>query len=298
MRRTRPVYGLLVATSLWMAACGERPQEAAERQPAERILTLAPSVAEIAFSLGLGERVVGVGDYCRWPPEIADKPRVGGLFNPNLEAMVSLRPQLAILLPSEGDLGSQLSRLGVEILTVRSETIADLEESITAIAQRCGVEARGRQLVGELEAALAPRAVGEGMSVLISVGRGAGSLSELRVAGPDTFLSELILRLGARNAFGDLAISYPMVSLEEVLARSPDVIFELSALEASPGAQQELRHDWLAFPQIEASRAGRIYVFSGDFTVVPGPRLPRLYGDMARALGDTDRDLSLPGMPP
>lgn len=285
MRPATPAFAVsLVAMAVMVTACQDSSSLAGSDIAIERMVTLAPSVTEVAFAVGLGTKVVGVGDYCQWPPEARAKPRLGGLFNPNLEGIVALKPQLAVLLPSENDLGRQLGRLGVEILTVRSETILDLEETITAISQRCGVEARGQRLIERLRAELAPRPIANGQTVLISVGRAPGAPSEVRVAGPGTFLDQLVTRLGATNAFGDLQTTYPLVNLEVVLTRSPDFIFELSAVELGAEAKEVLRQDWLAFPQLESANDGRIHVFDGDFTVVPGPRLPLLYNAMASAI--------------
>ncbi|MCH9650684.1 MAG: helical backbone metal receptor [Deltaproteobacteria bacterium] len=275
---------VVVATAIMATACQNRSLPTGSDSAVDRLITLAPSVTEIAFAVGLGDRVVGVGDYCQWPPEARTKPRLGGLFNPNLEGIVDLQPQLAVLLPSENELGRQLGRLGVEVLTVRSETLLDLEETIIALSRRCGVEARGQQLVERLRKNLAPRPIAEGHTVLISVGRAPGSPSEVRVAGPGTYLDQLVTRLGATNVFADLETTYPLVNLEVILARSPDFIFELSAVELTTEAKQAFRQDWLAFPQIKAAEQGQVHIFDGDFTVVPGPRLPALYDAMASAL--------------
>jgi iron complex transport system substrate-binding protein len=102
--------GALIAAASLVVSCAAPdggPRAGPAGLPPQRLLTLAPSAAEIAHALGLGERVVGVGDYVRWPPEWADKPRLGDLFNPQLERVAALRPDLAILLPSEEALASR-----------------------------------------------------------------------------------------------------------------------------------------------------------------------------------------------
>src|SRR5262249_5328322 len=115
----------------------------------QRIVALTPSVEETLFALGLGRRIVGVGDYCRWPPEPRSLPQLGGLFNPNLEPIVSLKPDLAVLIPSERDLGLKLGRVGVSSLIVKNESVADVEQSFLEIARRCGVPAEGERLAAQ-----------------------------------------------------------------------------------------------------------------------------------------------------
>jgi iron complex transport system substrate-binding protein len=240
---------------------------------------------EILFSLGLGDRVVGVGNYVFWPPEAADKPRIGGLFDPNLERIVSLNPDLAVLLPSERDLSLRLEPLGVDVLVVPDETLAEVQSSYLIIARRCGVPEAGRRMADEWKAALAPRPLpGPALRVMISVGRSAGRLGEVTVAARRTFYDELLTRLGAVNVFADAPTRYPQIGLEEIVARKPDVILELRPDPLTPEKSAAIVRDWDALPQIPAVRSGRIIVISGDYTMLPGPRLPRLYRKMRKAL--------------
>lgn len=250
----------------------------------QRIVALAPSLVEILFALDLGDRVVGVGSYSTWPPEAARKPRLGGLFDANLERVVSLRPDLAVLLPSENDLADKLRPLGIATIIVPSETLADIERSYVAVARRCGVAQAGEHLAAEWRAGLAPRPLSEKTRVLVSVGRPEGRLTDVLVAGPDTFYQELLDRLGAINIFADAPVRYPKVSLEEVLVRAPDVILELRAERLSQEAMRQLAADWNQLGGIPAVRNRRISVLAGDHTVIPGPRLPQLYAEMRAAL--------------
>ena len=251
-----------------------------------RIVVLAPSLTETLFALGLGPRVVGVGDFSHFPPEVRSRPRLGGLFDPNLEQIVALHPDLAVLLPSERDLGDKLSRLGIASLVVRNESLADVEHGFTAIADRCGVPETGRRLAAELHRGLAPRPPRKGapLRVVLSVGRQAGRLTDLLVAGPGTFYDELLTRLGARNAFADAPVRYPQVALEEVLTRAPDVILEIREDLPSPAVVRQLTTEWWGLPQLQAASRAQVFVLAGDYVVVPGPRLPRLYREMGQIL--------------
>lgn len=254
-----------------------------------RIVVLAPSLTETLFALGLGPRVVGVGDFSHFPPEVRSRPRLGGLFDPNLERIVALHPDLAVLLPSERDLGDKLSRLGIASLVVRNESLADVEHGFTAIADRCGVPETGRRLAAELHRELAPRPPrpprkGAPLRVVLSVGRQAGRLTDLLVAGPGTFYDELLTRLGARNAFADAPVRYPQVALEEVLTRAPDVILEIREDLPSPAVVRQLTTEWWGLPQLQAASRAQVFVLAGDYVVVPGPRLPRLYREMGQIL--------------
>ncbi len=271
---------LILASSV--AACRD-PASAPAASP-RRIVAVAPSLTEILFALGLGDRVVGVGDYSRWPPEAAAKPRIGGLYNPRLETIVALEPDLAVMLPSETELASKLADLGIEILTVESETVDDVGRAIRRIAERCGAAAVGEELAAKLERELAPDPLPGAPTVMLSVARERGRLAGVLVAGPGTFLDELATRLGAVNVFADAPIPYPQVGVEEILERRPRAIVELAPEPLTEEEARELARDWEELEGLPAVAAGCVRVVAGEHTVLPGPRLPRLYRELEAAL--------------
>ncbi len=275
---------LLLAAALLLSAallgCGE---PSPQRGEAKRIVALAPSNVELLFELGLGARMVGVGDYCAFPAEVSTLPKLGGLVDPNLEGLVALSPDLVVLLPSEDRLGSHLQQLGIETLTVPSDSLADVEAAALSIAERCGVPAAGRELVAKLRRDLAPVDKPRQLRVLVSLERQPGQTAELLSAGPGSFVDELLTRAGVVNLLADAGTPFPKVGLEVVLARDPDFILEL-AIEKDPVRDRLLLADWHAHPGLAAVRAGRLAVISGSHTVVPGPRLIELSADLRRVL--------------
>jgi iron complex transport system substrate-binding protein len=280
--------GALLAILFLALATGCRNGEERAAAPApsscRRVITLSPNLTETVFALGLGDRVVGVDDYSRWPPEVEKLPRLGGLFNPNLEKIVSLQPDLAVLVPSERDVGEKLKRFGVDSLIVSNETLADIEKSFHTVADRCGVPDAGDRLAAQWHRELEPAPLPAPLKVLLSTGRPAGRLADLVVAGPNTFLDELLQRLGAVNAFADAPIRYPEVGMEEIVARAPDVVIELRADPLTPELAGHLVEDWKALPDLPAVKNRRVKVISGDHVLIPGPRLPQFYRELRKAL--------------
>jgi iron complex transport system substrate-binding protein len=273
---------------LWRGCGAAKHQAASETSAPERIIALAPSAAETVHALGLGERVVGVGEYVQWPPELAAKPRLGGLFNPDFESIVALRPDLAILLEGEESLRERLEAVGVEVLTVPSDSLGDVERAVELVAARCGVRERGDEVLKQWRLELLPQPLSlepeEGvLSVALVVGRDPQRLGDMVVAGPDTFFDELLGRLGALNAFGDVTARYPQIGVEEILRRQPDVVLEVQPFYVHELREAQLRSDWRELGR-GAVATPCVAIVQGDHVLVPGPRLPLVYGQLRTAL--------------
>ncbi len=262
--------------------CGVAPPEG-EVAGGRRIVSLAPSITETVFALGLGDRVVGVDDYSTWPAETASLPHLGGLFDPNLEAIATLEPDLAILLPSQKDLGERLSALGIEVLEVPSDTLDDVEAAAIAIAGRCGVPAAGRSLVDRLRRELAPSPMTDPPTTVLVVGRQPGQLATVLVAAPGTYLDELLSRLAVVNVFADAGAPYPQVGLESFVGRRPRALVELQGEPLSPVERQRLRADWLTAPGLDLAESC-VSVIDGYGVLTPGPRLAEVYQRLRSAL--------------
>lgn len=273
---------LALAVGLALACGGGSSTDSSESSP-QRIIAIAPSVTEMLFELGLGDRVVGVGDYAKWPPEAAGKPNLGGLFDARLETIAGLKPDLAVLLPSEERLRANLEEMGVEVLTVRSDSIADVEEMAVLIGERCGASDSVESFLRHWTTQLAPRAQEDPVRVLLSVTRQPGSMADVLVAGPGTFLDELLQRLGMINVVADSQIAYPQVGLEEIILRHPQIVIEL---QATPGNYDELSLDWTTLALGTALTDVCVQVIAGNHVLIPGPRLPRLLQELEEAVAD------------
>lgn len=277
--------GVAALAGALLAGAGPAPSPTGTAgAPPRRIVAVAPSAVELLFALGLGDRVVGVGNYVTWPPEATRLPRLGGLLDPQLETVAYLRPDLAVLLPSERELGERLLALGVDVLVVPHESLADVERAAAAVAERAGVRQAGAGFAARWREELAPAPLPGRPRVLLVVARQPGELGRPLVAGPGSFLAELLDRMGAANVFADAALPWPQVSLEEVVARDPELIVELQPQAPTAAEAAALRADWQRLPTLSAARAGRVIVLGGDHTLIPGPRLPRLYRELRAAV--------------
>jgi iron complex transport system substrate-binding protein len=257
----------------------------------QRIVSLAPSVTETLFALGLGDRVVGVTRFCSYPPEARSRAKVGGYFDPSYEAMAALRPDLVIMLSEQEETIKFLDALGIPNMTVNHRNVAGIMNSITAIGAAAGAEARARELNAELRAKV-ERIKGQTAGrarprVLVSVGRdlGTGGLKEVFISGGDGFYNDLIAMAGGVNVYAGKTISYPTVSAETILRLDPEVIIEIAPRLQETGLEPAaVIREWETVPQVAAVRDHRVYVFGQDYTGLPGPRFTRALEDFARVI--------------
>lgn len=251
---------------------------------AQRIVSTAPSITETLFALGLGSRVVGVTNYCHYPPEANTKTRIGTYLNPDLEAIASLHPDLVVVERLPNHLSSDLARLSIRSIAVDHNTVEDVFASDTSIANAVGVPEAGMRLNEELRLGIGrirdQTAHSTKSSVAFVVGHTPGELQDLVVAGARSYFTEILEIAGARNVFSDTKAQYSQVSLESILEREPDVIIE-TADPSKKGATLRL---WQTQRSLRAVRENRVLVAPADVFEIPGPRVLEACRDLAQLL--------------
>jgi len=257
---------------------------------AQRIVSTAPSVTEMLYALGLGERVVGVTTFCRYPPEAAAKPKIGDYVRPNLEAIVALKPDLVVMEATGIRRAERLPALKLNVLEVDDGTLAGIYESLRKIGAAAGVPERAAALRSNMQAALEDlRRRTRGLAprrLLFVAGRTPARLEDLIVVGRGSYLNELIEIAGARNAFADVGAPYLKVSLEQVLARNPEVIVDMGEMAQTAGVSEEQKRAvvtlWERQPALAAVRERRVFAVASDIFMVPGPRVVEAARALAR----------------
>jgi iron complex transport system substrate-binding protein len=274
--------GLLVLNML----VGQGRNAAVPATSANRIVSLAPNLTEIVFALGLDERVVAVSNDSDYPPEAANKNKVGKFWQPNTEAIIAARPDLVITewFEQQKSVAETLNRLGYRVLTLKIESIEELLAAIKEIGAATSTQNRAEQMVEDitgrlnnLRLKLAPT---NKVKVLWVV-----QVEPLRVAGRNTFLNELIQLAGGENAIGPTIQQYPPISTEELLACGAQIIIQ-SAMGSDNIAEQQQAAEkfWSRWPKLPAVKNNRIHVIDPDTTLRLGPRLCRGLELVARCL--------------
>jgi iron complex transport system substrate-binding protein len=240
-------------------------------KPARRIISLAPSVTEILFAVGLDAEVVGVTTFCDYPPQAKSKPKIGSSI-PNLEAILGLKPDLVIgnqdfIRP---DVLAKLDQLAVPVFLLAPKTIEDILGHIHTVGRLVGHEKDARFVVDgvrerlvEIRHRMAPV---RPVRVFYVV-----NTDPLISVGPASFIHQMLHAAGGENIAARATAAYPKVSLEEVLRRDPEVIiFPVGTTEGIPEAEQQRWRKWKA---LSAVAQDRLYQVRAELVNRPGPRV-------------------------
>ena len=298
----RIVFPIILVLLVFQISCSDPPLSPSPPRPLDdapprRIVSLAPSITEVLFKLGLGNRVAGVTRYCDYPPEATEKPVVGGYFDVNYEMLLSLEADLVILLTEHQDALDRLEELGIKTLTVDHSRVTGILESVTAIANRSGEKERGVELRLALENRISKIRKGISPSpplspspprVLVAVGRlmNKSSGGEIFISGRDGFYDDLIALAGGVNAYREETLKFPAISDEGLVRLDPDIILEMVPDLAGEYDRESLMDLWRSKRGIRAVREGRVYILGEDYVVVPGPRFIDLLEDIAEIIGE------------
>jgi cobalamin transport system substrate-binding protein len=254
-----------------------------------RIVSLVPATTEMLFAMGAGSRIAGVSNYDRFPPEVARLPKVGGLLDPDVETLLSLKPDLVIVYDTQADLKRQLERAQVPMYQYVHRGLPDITETMRALGARIGAKTAADAAATRIEqqlAALGRRVAGRSRpSTLLVFGREPGTMRRVHASGGYGFLHDVLELAGGTDVLNDLHKQSVEMSTEMILTRRPEVILELHyGNSLSPAAMDAERLVWNGLPSLPAVRNQRVYLLAGDEFVVPGPRIVLAAERFARTL--------------
>jgi iron complex transport system substrate-binding protein len=248
---------------------------------------MAPNITETVFTLGRGDKLVAVSDFCIFPQETKSLPKIGGFFNPNLERLAALRPDL-ILLQGEHEKVDRFARSrGIRVVHVNMDSLQTIYSGIEKLGTILEAPEAARALCLSIKERL-HKFRGKALEfrrkkVFVSLGRAMGSMANLYTIGGPSFLSEVLAIAGGDNIFGDVTQPYPEASKESLIKRAPDVILEIRPGEIISQEQRDrIISEWRVFKKIPAVTHGHIRVITEDYVLIPGPRI----GDVAQILMD------------
>lgn len=252
-----------------------------------RIVSLAPSNTEILFALGLGDRVVGVTDYCNYPEEATAKPKVGGYSTVNIERVVAARPDLVVAsFGNTVEVVDHLRRLGLTVITLNPDSVKGTLHDIRLIGSATGTGAEAERLVASMEARIA--AVKERAEKAAETPTVAHIVwyDPIWISGSETFQDEMIALSGGRNAFPDVE-AWQIVTMERFITTDPDVIIVNSGTGMGEGGTDLIYRYFIdepRFKNLKAIKNNRVSIVDADIIDRGGPRLVDALEEVAAAV--------------
>ncbi|MFO8014379.1 MAG: helical backbone metal receptor [Phycisphaerae bacterium] len=291
-RRAHPVRAAVLAAAVvacaLAAGCDDASSDAAARggdAEALRLLSLAPNLTEILFAMGLGSRIVGRSTYCTYPPEAASIPAVGDTMHLDLERIIRAEPTHAFLVTRRRETVRRLEGLGIRVVPLDADRMAQLREAIRTIGAETGRPDAAAALLDRIDSDLAAvrrRVAGlPRPRTLFAFPMTVGS-SRIMVAGRGTFVDDLLRAAGAENAYPERA-DWPTVSPPQVVAMRPEVVIINAATEGPADRRDAIRRAWDELASVPAVRDGRVHILEAKHLTIPGPRV----GQAARLLAET-----------
>ena len=290
---TASMYRLIFPFLAMLVGCVPSTNSPAHREASpQRIISTLPSITEVLFDMGLGDRIVGDSSFTKYPPETANIAKIGGLYDINREKIVSLKPDVVILSAENVTLRQSIS---APVLIVDHRTLRGVLDSYLIIGERFGpdilvtAQKKQQELVDKLNEFEIRTKGRKPIRTLIAINRssGTGRIQNLFVAGADSFLSEAVKKAGGENVAASLGLLAPTLSAEGVIHLAPDVIIDI---QISGRDLAQSVSDWQSLgTSVPAVKNQRILILTDDFTSIPGPRTPLLIEKIAQyfeSLGD------------
>ena len=277
---------LIVIALLLSVVSGFSRTVTVAQSPPQRIISIIPSTTEMLFAMGAGARVIGVGNFDRYPPEALTRQKVGGLVDPDVERIIALKPDLVVVYGTQGDLRTQLERAGIPMFLYQHAGLPDITTTIRQLGARIGHTKESAALADRIEAEIADvkkRIAGRPRPrTLLVFGRDAETLRGIYASGAVGFLHDMLDAAGGTNVFADVKRQSIQTTSELAVARAPEVIVEIGVDTASASSRN--LQAWDSLPSIPAVRNKRIYQLRGDGMMNPGPRISASVRRMAEVL--------------
>jgi iron complex transport system substrate-binding protein len=254
----------------------------------QRIISIIPAVTEMLFAIGAGPQVIAVGSFDHYPPEVEKLQRVGALIDPDVERILSLRPDLVAVYRSQADLRVQLERAKVPVYLYSHAALPDITTTIRDLGVRVGRAREAADLARSIESRIAgirQRLNGRPRPrTLVVFDRESLTLRGIYASGGFGFIHDMLEAAGGENVFADVKQQAVQATTELILAKRPEVILELRGeTVAAPLRAREIAV-WQALSSVPAVRAGRVYFIDQQLTVIPGPRVADAIDLIARTL--------------
>ena len=251
-----------------------------------RIISLSPHITEIIYALDADSNLVAVTDFCKYPTAAKENESIGGLLNPNIEKIVSLKPTHLFGVPSHSKLNQEISKFGLKILMMPNETLSDIQNIISIISDTLRIPESGKKLNESIQNNInqLKKDQNANFTAMLVIGREKGSVKNITVAGPNTFLNETWELAGGINIFNDLKNKYATVNIEEIIKRNPEIIIEFNMNLPEGIIKTDSGKEWKYLNSVNAVKQKMMFEIGGNYSLIPGPRVVNLAKDFSKIL--------------
>lgn len=274
--------------------------------PPNRIISTTPAITELLFEIGLGDKIVGDSQFTTYPPEAEKIEKIGGLYDKNIEKIISLKPDLVICPIEDTQFQQQLKELKIKSLPVDHRSIAGLLESYELVGEffdeTCQNLATQKQQTFK-NFLQENKTHADGLKKLrvltvIDRQRGMGRIDNVFIAGTELFFGEVLSLAGGENVAANIGVPYPNISIEAIIDFNPDVIIDIQIIaENDKITEQMLRSDWEVLRDVvPAVKQDNIFILTDGYATIPGPRIPLLVKKIREIL-DSCRNKNTPPTP-
>lgn len=259
----------LVLICLWLGING--PQQG------QRIVSLAPSLTESVCALGLCDNLVGVTDHCTFPPGVLKITKVGGYLQPNLEQILSLEPDLVLVLPEHRDLARRMNELGLTVKTLKNYTLEDIRTTLLEIGKLTGrlegAEKKAAKILARQNDLARKQTPPIPCLLVLGHGNGPAGIQDVYAVGSKGYLNELLVLAGGVNVLPKQQAFFPKLSREALIALDPAVIVELIPEANFSESQKAQRlNAWQALSHLKAVQNNRVHLLVEEHVLQAGPR--------------------------
>jgi len=254
-------------------------------QVPQRIVSFGPSITEILFALGLEEKAVGVSNYCDYPEAAKLKAKIGDAFNPSLEKIVALEPDLVLTVKQE-QLNRELDALGIKFMVLDPEDIDGIFKDIELVGEITGTKKRAEELIKDMQ---------DSISQVIALMEDVPKVSVFFIidatdptlpwtAGTGSFIDALITMAGGENVAGEAVGAWVPFSLEQVVSSDPEVIIIQTMIAGIPTISKEELEEHPVWGEMTAVKQGKVYIIDGDLVSRAGPRIIQGLEEIAKII--------------
>ena len=249
-----------------------------------RIVSHVPSITETLFALGLGDKVVGRSDYDDYPPEAAEKTSVGNYFNPSIETIASLNPDI-VLTDGHSDNIKQLDTLHINYMVIDPKNLDDVYKDIDLIGRVAGVEEKASALIQSMKDTVTgvQNKVKGAAKVRAIYLIDATDLNNPWTAGAGSFVDAMISMAGGENIAASVPSSYAQLSVEQIIALDPEVIILPGQHGTAFTAPQALK-DHPGWQKTTAVKNNRMVIVNSDLIDRSGPRIVQGLEEIAQTI--------------